>query len=59
MTDVEDPVCKMTFPKESAEELGALKSVHEGRTYWFCSPTCQHDFEAAPERYVQQADHSR
>lgn len=51
MGDVEDPVCKMTFPEESAEELGALKLVHEGKVRWFCSPTCQHEFLADPARY--------
>ena len=52
MPDVEDPVCKMTFPEESAEELGALKVVHKGKTHWFCSPTCQHEFQADPSRYL-------
>lgn len=52
MVDVEDPVCKMTFPEESAEELGALKVVHKGKTFWFCSPTCEHEFRAAPEKFV-------
>ncbi|HUR67880.1 MAG TPA: YHS domain-containing protein [Candidatus Thermoplasmatota archaeon] len=56
MADVIDPVCKMEFPEESAEELGALRSEHKGKRYWFCSPTCQHEFEADPGRYVQQAD---
>ena len=54
MADVEDVVCKMTFPEESAEELGAEKAVHQGKTYWFCSPTCKHEFEADPARFVQQ-----
>ena len=59
MTDVTDAVCGMQFPEESAEELGASKSVHKGKTFWFCSPTCKHDFDADPERYVQRADHTR
>lgn len=52
MADVEDVVCKMTFPEESAEELGAEKAVHKGKTYWFCSPTCKHEFETDPARFV-------
>lgn len=51
MADVEDPVCKMTFPEESAEDLGALKVVRDGKTHWFCSPTCQEEFLAHPEKY--------
>lgn len=56
MTDVEDLVCKMTFPEEGAEELGALKVVHKGKTHWFCSPTCEREFRADPERYLLGAD---
>lgn len=52
MTDVQDVVCQMTFPEENAEEMGASKSVHQGKTYWFCSPTCKHAFDAEPERYL-------
>lgn len=52
VADVEDPVCKMTFPEETAEELGATKVVHKGRTHWFCSPTCEGEFRADPERYA-------
>lgn len=52
MTDVTDPVCKMEFPEESAEELGASSTLHEGKKVWFCSPTCLHAFEADPQRYL-------
>lgn len=58
MPEVEDPVCKMTFPEEAAEELGALKVVHNGKTHWFCSPTCEREFRADPTRYLQREDHS-
>ena len=55
--EITDPVCGMTFPEEGAEELGALKVVHKGRTHWFCSPTCERDFKADPDRYLQRTDH--
>src|SRR3989338_8273034 len=43
-----DPVCGMTVDEKSA----AASVVHSGRTYYFCSPKCQHEFEAAPARYT-------
>ncbi len=44
-----DPVCGMTVePKEAAG-----KSVHEGKTYYFCSATCKKRFDAAPDKYVK------
>lgn len=52
MTDVTDPVCKMVFEEETAEEMGAFKVVHQGKTRWFCSSTCKHEFELAPEKYL-------
>lgn len=52
VSDVEDAVCGMTFPEESAEELGAFKVVRAGRTHWFCSSTCKETFEKHPERYA-------
>lgn len=51
MPDVRDAVCGMEFPEEGAEELGALKHEHEGKTYWFCCETCRTEFKRAPERY--------
>lgn len=58
MPDVTDAVCGMSFPEESAEELGALHCVHNGKTRWFCCATCQKEFLADPERYVQRQDHT-
>jgi YHS domain-containing protein len=51
MSDVTDPVCGMTFPEETAEELGAFKIVRAGKTHWLCSSTCRDAFEKHPERY--------
>lgn len=41
----------MTFPEEGAEDLGALKIVHEGKTRWFCCATCEKEFLADPQRF--------
>ena len=43
-----DPVCGMTIEKKDA----AAKSVHEGKTYSFCSPSCKASFDANPEAYL-------
>lgn len=42
-----DPICKM-----KVEERGArYTSVHEGTTYYFCSPGCKGTFDGDPEKY--------
>lgn len=51
MTDVTDPVCKMVFEEETAEEMGAFRVVHQGKTHWFCSSTCRDAFVASPDRF--------
>jgi xanthine dehydrogenase accessory factor len=43
-----DPVCGMTVVVADAR----FRSVHEERTYYFCSAGCQASFEADPVRYV-------
>jgi P-type Cu+ transporter len=43
-----DPVCGMAVDPKSA--AGRLE--HEGKTYFFCSASCEHQFRAGPERYV-------
>ncbi len=43
-----DPVCGMTVDEKSAADT----VVHSGKKYYFCSPTCQHGFEANPARYA-------
>jgi YHS domain-containing protein len=42
-----DPVCGMTVDREKAVRL-----VHDGRTYHFCSEHCRGSFAASPERYL-------
>lgn len=51
MPDVTDPVCGMVFPEEGAEELGALKVERDGKTHWFCCPTCRDAFVRDPTKY--------
>lgn len=47
-----DPVCGMRVDRATAKG-GTL--VHEGTEYTFCSPTCHHEFERDPERYLSRA----
>jgi P-type Cu+ transporter len=44
-----DPVCGMTVDEKSA----AGKVVDSGKTYYFCSPKCQHEFEANPAKFTR------
>ena len=41
-----DPVCGMNISSRRHSTTVA------GRTYWFCSPKCKHDFELNPKQYV-------
>jgi Cu+-exporting ATPase len=43
-----DPVCGMTVDERAA----AGSAMHAGLSYYFCSPRCQHEFEANPARYA-------
>lgn len=45
-----DPVCGMAVTEKSAHQ-----SVHEGRTFYFCSAKCQGKFVANPEQYLAPA----
>ncbi len=45
-----DPVCGMEVKKDSSQVF-----EHGGRTWHFCSESCLHKFEQAPERYVPKA----
>jgi len=44
-----DVVCGMKVDPAKA----AGKSEHQGRTYYFCSPTCKAKFDANPKQYVK------
>jgi Cu(I)/Ag(I) efflux system membrane fusion protein len=45
-----DPVCGMHVDPAKAKN----KSVYQGKTYFFCSPTCKSDFDKDPAKYVKQ-----
>jgi Cu+-exporting ATPase len=43
-----DPVCGMTVEPQAA----AGSAIHDGKTYWFCSPHCLAAFKADPAKHV-------
>ncbi len=45
---VKDPVCGMTIGEKEA----AATSVHDGKTYHFCSPHCKKKFDENPAAYA-------
>ncbi len=47
---MKDPVCGMDVTADNA----AGQSEYQGETYYFCCQSCKRDFDADPERYVQQ-----
>jgi len=47
--EVTDPVCGMTI--DPADAAGQFD--YNGRTYYFCNPTCLERFTADPERFVE------
>jgi len=44
-----DPVCGMAVERE-----GSPHFVHDGQTYFFCSPGCREEFAAAPDRFLRR-----
>ena len=44
-----DPVCDMDVDPKTAK----LKSVYQGKTYYFCSPGCKTDFDKDPAKYAK------
>ncbi|AFZ38208.1 heavy metal translocating P-type ATPase (plasmid) [Stanieria cyanosphaera PCC 7437] len=47
----QDPICGMMVPKATS-----LKSERGGKTYYFCSPHCQHAFESRGDRTHHQSN---
>jgi len=43
-----DPVCMMTVDPATAE----WKSEYNGKTYYFCAPSCKRSFDKEPAAYV-------
>ncbi len=50
-----DPVCGMSVDPATAP----AQVVHEGRTYYFCNPSCAGKFEADPSTTWRAAGASR
>jgi YHS domain-containing protein len=46
-----DPVCGMDVNEKNAP----AKSEYDGKTYYFCSPTCREAFEDDPEEFIESA----
>jgi transcriptional regulator GlxA family with amidase domain len=46
------PVCQMEVDPSAA---GALKSVYQGKTYFFCAPQHKEQFDQAPETFLTAA----
>ena len=46
-----DPVCGMSVDPKTA----TIKSVYQGKTYYFCSPGDKKTFEQDPGKYVGKA----
>lgn len=44
-----DPVCGMEIDPAKSKE----KSVHNGKTYYFCSSHCKAEFEKNPAKYAK------
>lgn len=42
-----DPVCGMTVATATAKSV-----LYQGRAYFFCSPACRDQFEAAPDKFA-------
>ena len=43
-----DPVCGM----EVEEKKAAATAAYQGRTYFFCAPSCKATLQMAPGKYV-------
>ncbi len=49
MKMAKDPVCGMNVDERSTR----LKTSYKGKTYYFCNPICQKQFEANPQKYAR------
>ena len=43
-----DPVCGM----EVNEKTAAATTKYEGKTYYFCAPSCKKAFDSNPKKYL-------
>ena len=49
-------VCPVMGTEITDVSKAAGKSVHKGKTYYFCCPGCKPKFDADPEKYVVVGD---
>jgi Cu(I)/Ag(I) efflux system membrane fusion protein len=47
--ETHDPVCGM-----DVDPAKAPHSEYQGKSYYFCSPNCKHDFDANPAKYAKK-----
>jgi len=52
---VKDPVCGMDVDEKTA----TYKTVYENKVYYFCSVTCQSEFNKHPEKYQKTSPTTR
>jgi len=45
-----DPICGMMVDEKTAK----LKSVHEGKTFYFCGPGCKATFDKDPHKHAHR-----
>ena len=45
-----DPVCGMQVDPKTTQHT----AEHDGRTYYFCAPSCKKAFEADPSKYADE-----
>jgi Cu+-exporting ATPase len=50
-----DPVCGMEVNPASA----AAQSEYGGQSFYFCSEECKRQFDANPERYIDETDRAQ
>ncbi len=50
-----DPVCSMQIEETDA----AGQSKFEGTTYYFCSSTCQGQFDANPKTFTSESENKK
>jgi len=49
MLTAKDPVCGMNVDEKTATH----KTIHDNKVYYFCSATCQTEFNKSPAKYLQ------
>jgi YHS domain-containing protein len=48
---IKDPICGMMVDEKKAK----FKSDYNGKTYYFCAPSCKATFEKSPAKYADNA----